>query len=149
MSQSKLQEEFPQLKRAPFSITSPEDPFYNCIAWAADDNRRWWWPISYQGQTTKAYWPPGVPRTENLPAFIAAFATLGYASCNDGKPERGFEKVALFADANGKPKHAARLLPTGKWTSKCGPLEDISHLLHNLEGRNYGSVAQYLKRRKP
>jgi hypothetical protein len=87
-----------------------------------------------------------VPRREDLPTFIAAFATLGYAVCPDGELESGFEKVALFADAHGRPKHAAKQLPNGKWSSKLGLEEDISHILWGLEGADYGNVVQYLKR---
>jgi len=140
---------FPRLKQAPFYITSEFNPFYNCIAFAAEDTGRWWWPVDYPGQTTKAYWPAGVDKKIDLPSFIAAFATLGYVLCGDGKPERGFVKVALFADANGIPKHAARQLPTGKWTSKLGVHEDISHILHTVEGKDYGNVVQFLKRPLP
>jgi hypothetical protein len=90
-----------------------------------------------------------VPRKEDLPTFIAAFATLGYAACADGALEPGFEKVALFVDAQGKPKHAAKQLPNGKWSSKLGLEEDISHILWGLEDAEYGNVVQYLKRKIP
>ena len=149
MSLAKVRAEFPRLTRTPFYLTSNEDPSYNCIAFAADDNTRWWWPVDYPGQGTKAYWPPNVAKAEDMPSFVAAFATLGYEACKDGKPERGFQKVALFADAQGKPKHAARQLPSGKWTSKLGVHEDISHILYGLEGGLYGDVAQYLRRKTP
>ena len=144
MSQAKIRDAFPRLNKAPFNITSSENPFYNCVAWAADDSARWWWPINYPGQLTKAYWPPNVDRREDIASFIAAYATLGYEPCDNGKPE---EKVALFADAQGRPKHAAKQLPNGKWTSKLGSFEDISHLLYGLEGGQYGNVVQYLRRK--
>lgn len=38
----------------------------------------------------------------------------------------------------GIPSHAARQLPNGRWTSKCGQAEDIEHDLRDLEGRLYG-----------
>ncbi|MGH7614770.1 MAG: DUF7689 domain-containing protein [Gemmatimonadales bacterium] len=130
-----------------FFLTSPESPEYNCVAWAANDTSRWWWPV--HGPHREAYWPPDVARKEEIPAFIAAFAKLGYEPCPDGAAERGFEKVALFADAQGKPRHVARQLPNGTWSSKLGVHEDISHIVFGLEGGPYGTVVQYLKRKKP
>lgn len=146
MSQGTIKAAFPRLKKATFFITSPVSRHYNCIAWAAGDTQNVWWP---HPPPLVSYWPPGVPRKEDLPTFIAAFATLGYAACADGALEPGFEKVALFVDAQGKPKHAAKQLPNGKWSSKLGLEEDISHILWGLEDAEYGNVVQYLKRKIP
>jgi hypothetical protein len=55
--------------------------------------------------------------------------------------ERGVEK-----SGGGKPKHAARQLANGRWTSKLGELEDIEHTLNGLDGIWYGSVMLILKR---
>ncbi len=144
MSQAKIRAQFPRLRRTHFLLASPETPLYNCIALAANDTTRWWWPTP-----PFAYWPPNVARKADVPAFIDMFATLGYEPCADGAVERGFEKVALFADAQKQPTHAARQLPSGRWLSKLGPWEDISHNIYGLEGGQYGSVAQYLRRRIP
>ncbi len=84
-----------------------------------------------------------------LDAFRLAFATLGYSACDDEDSEPGFEKIALFANDLGVPKHAARQLPTGRWTSKLGKMEDIEHGLHDLEGALYGSVVLLMKRPVP
>jgi len=83
-----------------------------------------------------------------LNAFIAVFETVGYtiAADTDESLEPGIEKVALFADAGGIPKHAARQLLTGLWTSKLGESEDIEHELRALEGEHYGAVVMFLKR---
>ncbi len=78
--------------------------------------------------------------------FVAAFASLGYTVCEGEGPEAGCEKIALFADADGRPTHASRQLPGGRWTSKLGKLEDIEHELHDLEGAVYGAVVLILKR---
>jgi hypothetical protein len=117
------------------------------VAWAAGDTLRWWWPDD-SNTPGGSYWPPGVPLQETLEAFRAAFATLGYALCDDDRLEAGYEKVALFALV-GAPKHAARQLPSGRWTSKLGPMEDIEHALHDLTGMVYGSVALVMKRALP
>jgi len=43
--------------------------------------------------------------------------------------------------------HAARQLPDGKWTSKLGQLEDITHGTTDvIEGGDYGEVVQFMKR---
>lgn len=39
-SEAALIERFPGLSSTSFKITSPFDPTYNCIAWAAGDTRR-------------------------------------------------------------------------------------------------------------
>jgi hypothetical protein len=135
---------FPGLHGQPFEIKSPTSDTYNCIAWAAGDDQHWWWPDQAHEDT----WPPGVARTETVEAFRDAFATLRYEVCGDDQLEVGFEKVALFALA-GAPKHVARQLPNGRWTSKIGAMEDIEHSLHDLTGALYGAVALILKRARP
>jgi hypothetical protein len=89
------------------------------------------------------------PRELTSEAFRHAFATLGYSHCQGEEPEPGYEKVALFADADGNPTHAARQLSTGQWTSKLGKAEDIEHRLHDLEGEVYGRVVWIVKRECP
>jgi hypothetical protein len=100
---------FPGLRGSRYQFTSPQDDRYNCIAWAAGDTLRWWWPDPY-GQR---YWPPGVLVDETLTAFEHAFATLGYIRCADDVLEPGFEKIAVFADIQQFPSHGARQLPNG------------------------------------
>jgi hypothetical protein len=125
---------------------SPALPTYNCIAWAAGDMTRRWWPFSLGG----FWWPPELPPDEEtLDNFIRAFELLGYRKCKTSAFKKGIEKVALFVDNKGVPTHAARQRESGDWTSKCGPLEDIQHkTLHAVEGVEYGTVAVFLKRRK-
>lgn len=123
---------FPGLHGSGYQLTSPIDDLYNCIAWAVGDASQWWWPDE-PNQPESSYWPVGVARAETLEAFRDAFATLGYLVCADEAPELGYEKVGLFA-LGGAPKHAARQLVSGRWTSKLGPMEDIEHALHDLSG---------------
>jgi len=54
----------------------------------------------------------------------------------------------MFARA-GAPTHAARQLPSGRWSSKLGPMEDIEHELQDVTGSVYGSVVLVLKRPLP
>ena len=141
-----LEEVFPGLVKGDYRITSPTNPDYNCLAWAVKDTGKWWWPGLDE---EREYWPPGVLREATLDAFQAALILLGYGVCPGEDVESGFEKVALFADALGKPKHAARQLPTGRWTSKLGRMEDIEHELRDLEGVAYGAVVLILRRPVP
>jgi hypothetical protein len=139
-----IEDLFPALRGRVWSITSPSDEKYNCIAWAAGDWTQPWWPDA-EGAF---FWPAGVARAATLDACRDAFITLGYAVCDDDHLEPGFEKVALFALV-GAPKHAARQLPSGRWTSKLGKGEDIEHALHDLTGMVYGSVVVVMKRPIP
>jgi len=141
MVEPSLEDVFPGLSGRSYRIESPRDDNYNCIAWAAGDNCHWWWPDPAEEDT----WPAGVARFETVAAFEAAFATLGYTVCDQDELEPGYEKIALFALA-GVPKQAARQLPSGAWTSKLGPREDIQHALQDLTGMLYGSVVLVMKR---
>jgi len=132
---------FPNLVKTGYKITGPQDPTYNCIAWAANETDRWWWPNPLY------YWPSGIPRVESLEAFVRAFGTIGFRVCKDAVLESGFEKTAIYADAKGIPTHAARQLPNDKWTSKLGGLEDIEHTeTSGLEESEYGAVAVMMRR---
>jgi hypothetical protein len=130
---------------------SDQTETYNCIAYAAGETDKKWWP-SLRMQLTY-YWPPHLPREEDLKEtpenFVQAFATKGYRICRTGKLEKGIEKIAIFLGPTGVPLHAARQLESGKWTSKCGDYEDIIHkTLAAMEGRNYGKAAVYMRRRR-
>ena len=136
----------PNLTRENYAVTSPSTSSYNCIAWAAGCTSRWWWPSG------PYYWPPSIPREETVSAFLGVFERLGFESCTDGSLEEGFEKVALFVktdeDGTVRPKHAARQLSSGLWTSKLGPQEDIEHACaEDVACPSYGNPVHYLKRR--
>ncbi|MCC3531373.1 MAG: hypothetical protein JGK21_25680 [Microcoleus sp. PH2017_22_RUC_O_B] len=133
---------WPNLSRTDYQVTSLKSEEYNCFAWAAGEDDRWWQPIPGE----QFYWPEGVPQEETLEAYILAYTTLGYEICNGDTLEAGYEKIALYIDSIGIPTHAARQLPNGKWTSKLGWLEDIEHELDGLTGDRYGVVSQILKR---
>lgn len=65
--------------------------------------------------------------------------------------EEGLVKVAIYADEEDIPQHAARQLADGRWVSKLGDLEDIEHTtLDALEEGVVGRVRLYLQRpRRP
>jgi hypothetical protein len=116
---------------------------YNCIAWAASDTSRRWEPDPFE----QYHWPDGVKREYSKQAYIEAFRTAGFEVCDDASPESGMEKIAIYTLV-GEPKHAARRLPNGNWTSKLGDFEDIQHTtLDCLSGPLYGMPNTYMKRR--
>jgi hypothetical protein len=90
-----------------------------------------------------------VPRLVTLEGFRDAFATLGYLLCAGDALEPGAQKIAVFATELGTPTHAARQLPSGRWTSKLGRAEDIEHDLRDLEGDLYGTVVLVMMRPVP
>ena len=131
---------FPGLRNSIVKIKSRKNKKYNCIAFAAEDKKNWWWP------TGRGYWPSGVSRTITLGAFTAAFQTMGYTVCGTELYEEGFVKIAIFVKDDGSPAHAARQLPNGRWISKCGRYKDIEHDLNALCGQRYGHVHCYMKK---
>lgn len=134
---------FPNVINEGYQITSPDTQAYNCIAWAAEDSGRWWWP----DPTYQAYWPADIPINNSLESFILLFEQLGYQICHDGNFENGFQKVAIYIDHSGVT-HAARQLDNGKWTSKLGDGHDIEHTLLGLVSTKYGSVGKIMRRNK-
>ncbi len=132
---------FPKLTNS-FKITSEFNRKYNCIAWALGIDDVWWEPDS----KGTYFWPPSAPRVLTIEAFILAFAYVGFVQCDHDDYEPGFEKIALFADAVGKPTHVARQLPSGNWTSKLGREEDIeTETLAELTESDYGEVVAFLR----
>jgi hypothetical protein len=135
-----LFKDFPLLDSYPFRFhkTSEKTPVYNCIAWALRDSKRFWWPIG-------GYWPHDCPRQTTIDAFERAFASQGYCRCENGQLESNVEKIALFAKES-KPTHAARQLPSGRWTSKLGQNIDIEHDVSDVQGPRYGMIVAYFRR---
>ena len=130
---------FPRLTEQNHRITSPPSRDYNCIAWSAGDTERWWQP--------GVYWPVETsPDDCGLDALIEAFRSLGFEECDEGHPEEGFEKVALYGGTF-LYTHAARQLPDGKWTSKLGRSGDLEHdTPDDLAGGMYGEAHQFMRR---
>ena len=135
---------YPNLTPENYTVTSPETPAYNCIAWAYGiDNRRMW--PAFEGY----WWPDDVLNEESVEAFIDLFRSIGYEVCDSGDPEAGVEKVAIYAIAD-EPAHAARQLPSGMWASKLGQWEDIEHATAlAVECSIYGKVTVFMARPSP
>ena len=136
--------DFPNSRIKPFLITSPHTSTYNCIAWAYGDSTRWYWP----DPENIYYWPKNIPREINIPSFIKLYEAIGYKNCDNGEYIEEYEKVAIFADENGIPTHAARQLDNGDWTSKLGQSIDVQHTIKAIEEGAYGVVSVYMKREK-
>lgn len=136
-------DEFPRLRPDNHRVTSPPSAEYNCVAWAAEDAENRWQP--------GVYWPTDLPQDDfGLDALVRAFRALGYeGGATDAGLEQGFQKVALYGSRH-LYTHAARQLPTGKWTSKLGGGVDIEHdTPDDVAGGLYGEVAEVLKRPLP
>jgi hypothetical protein len=134
-------DDFPNSKDEPFTQTSHIDVAYNCIAWAAADNSRWYEPDPFGYY----YWPDEVAREYTIEAYVGLYEFLGYEKCESGNIEDGFIKIAVFANEH-MPTHAARQLPNGNWTSKLGKNIDVEHTIYSIEGGAYGQVIQYLRK---
>lgn len=136
---------FPNLNPTNHRVIGPATPNYNCIAWAGHDTTRWWQPGS------QYYWP--LPATEadcGVGDLVMVFASLGFIECEDGQAEANVEKIAICARAQFEYTHAARQLPSGKWTSKLGREELIEHdTPEDVAGGVYGTLFQFMKRPLP
>lgn len=134
-----LKSVFPGLRSTSYTITSDQDRRYNCVAWAADDKTRSWWP-------KKGYfWPLPYPPVDTVDSLVEGFGTLGYVRCDSGELEGGMEKVAIYAK-EGRPKHAALQRLNGRWTSKLGAGVDVEHEVDGLDCESYGEIVRFLKR---
>jgi hypothetical protein len=125
-------------------VTSGASSEYNCFAWAVYYTDRW-----LQPDVPFGFWPADIPRPRQLTlnTLTAVYAKDGFERCDSGDHEPGFEKIAIYTDRRGLPRHAARQLASGVWTSKLGEAEDIEHdTLEVLEGAEYGSPVRYLRR---
>jgi hypothetical protein len=132
--------EFPRLTSTNHRITSPASPDYNCVAWAVGDTDHWWQP--------GVFWPvPSPPDDFGIGTLEQALAALGYLDCEGNQLlEDGFEKVAIYG-SNLFYTHAARQLPSGRWTSKLGRDVDIEHdSPDDVAGGIYGEVVQIMRR---
>jgi hypothetical protein len=115
-----LYAQLPRLKPGNHQITSDASDEYNCVAWVERDQRRWWEP--------GFYWPIGddPDPSDDVGSFVEQFRRLGFEICDSPDLEDGYLKIALFVEG-GNFQHVAKQLPSGRWSSKAGPLHDIRH----------------------
>ncbi|NEQ98314.1 MAG: hypothetical protein F6K30_16615 [Cyanothece sp. SIO2G6] len=141
-----LELKLPGLKGKRFTVTSPRTPSYNCIAWAAGESFRPWWPLPYAEINNPPYYWPETSQDESLEDFISGFGKIGYECCDNGEWEDGYEKVAMYVQ-DGEVTHMARQENSGRWTSKCGNLQDIEHSSPDALCDQYGEIACFMKRK--
>lgn len=142
LSDPNLERLHPNLSIQGYHISSCKTPYYNCFAWASEISHLW---IDNYGS-----WPVELPMELTLETYVKYFGRLGYLPANslDESVEEGYSKVAIYANSENEPTHAARQLPTGKWTSKIGALQDIEHNnLKALEDDRFGKAVVILKKR--
>ena len=138
-----IDEEMPLLAAEGYQITSEATDEYNCIAYVVGETDRWWSHV----EDADYYWPDHATRTPSIESLIEALSGLGFELCEDAGDEPGFSKIALYANGQGHWTHASVQLPYGRWSSKLGPDEDISHLSpHSLESDLYGGVHSFMRR---
>jgi hypothetical protein len=76
----------------PLHITSLETGQYNCISWALGITDFPIWPID-----EKPYnWPSNLPLIESMENFITFFKMHGFEYCENEKPKKDFELIAIF-----------------------------------------------------
>lgn len=142
--------QYPRLKSSSYSGHSDPDDFYNCIAFAVGDRKRWWEPFrNYLYTGGLPVWPEGCSAANTLPGWIEAFHSLRFERCDDGNFERGFERIAIFGLSESEPKHVA-WQPSdrnGDWYSKLGNDADIRHEdVLAVSDEDGSQVLAYMKR---
>lgn len=152
LARIEIQNQFPRLTNTDWSLKSPCDDNYQCIAWAACYTDRKMWPHR------NYWWFPGlplatIPREAPVEYFVQGFKLLGYEPCESRAFEFGYQKVAIYANDLGATHMARQDLWGRGWLSKLGDWEDILHRdLGDVEGAKshlagqYGEVQQVLKR---
>jgi hypothetical protein len=141
----------PSLEGTAYCISSRSTDRYNCVAWAAGDDTRFWAPAPGPGgkQLGGYYWPPDprIPALFTVGALEQVFAARGYSRCENGDVTPGIEKVAIFGYDEHDATHMARQTRDGKWTSKMGALADIIHEeLNGIAGGTVGQIQRFMSR---
>ena len=128
-----------------YVMSSPKTQSYNCVAWAAGDKTRIWWPEP----APEYYWPEGAVRIPSKEGFVSAFALFGYAECGLLEhPNPAEYEVIAFYQKGDEVRHVALQLVGGEWSSKMGPAMDMSHELSELYSPGYGGLGWKMKRKR-
>ena len=136
-----LEELFPNLADSGYEITGEASLVYNCTAWALGITSQRW-----DCDVPGSYWPPSLPRDNRIETLMRLFAGEGFSLCDDDSPEPGYKKIALYAFV-GLFTRVARQLEDGRWTSKLGKREVITHSSPaNLTGGFFGNVHCIMRR---
>ncbi len=145
LTSSELETKWQKLRSGNYKVASNATARYNCMAFANDNDRKWWEAGRYGG---RYYWPPKIPDT--LEGWVEIFKRQHYELTSNRETEQGFEKIAIYVDLRDMlPGHVAK--SDGRtWKSKLGRYQDIKHSsLDLLEGDHhfeYGIVERVLRR---
>lgn len=116
---------------------------YNCVGWAVHSQRDFIWP----DEREQFSWPIDMTRDETVSTMKRFFERLGFVVCSDSALETGFEKIAIYGNADGV-QHVARQKLRGMWTSKMGEKLDVDHATPEvLSDYIFGIVQVVMKRR--
>jgi len=139
-------EEFAPRLVGNYRRTSDPTINYNCLAWAVENNEKWFDPQPF---CAGYFWPKGVPREWNMVNTLRVLEVYGYTEqVENGDLTEGMIKIAVYEDDDGTPTHFARQLANGHWTSKAGELIDFEHdNLECLECEDYGKVSRFVAKR--
>jgi len=134
----------PQLSAQNSLKTSDPTLDYNCLAWAIGRTDVW--------MDIPNYFQPFLNlEPSTLDHSAKGYASLletefGFVECDSSNMEDGHQKVALY-EKDGDWTHIAVQLAGGKWSSKLGGLEDITHdSVDVLAGGQYGHAVIFMKR---
>lgn len=151
ISPDELRKRFPKLAPGTFEPKSKATGRYNCVGFAAEDERHWWEAGCNGG---RYYWPPRPHRQITDVAGVAEiFTAQGFEPTDNREIEPGYEKIAIYSSLDTLEfTHIAR--SDGQvWKSKLGKGQDIHHFsLDVLEGDQedeYGIVEVVLRRALP
>src|SRR6185437_390843 len=70
LTAGELEAKWAKLKPSNYRVTSHATPRYNCLAFANDDEKRWWESSPYGGTI---YWPSNVRREDSLATWSTIF----------------------------------------------------------------------------
>ena len=144
---------FPNLAGTQLHITSPINWDYNCIAWVIGDNTKWYEPFGnvLPSASPPYFWPdgiPGRPNDKSYTTYVSFFEFHGYHVTDNELVELGYSKIAIYVK-NNEFRHVARQTSDGKWSSKLGKQEDITHELRALESERpfgFGTASIFMKK---
>lgn len=154
-NRQKLIDIYPELEDDPnFEILSDRSGIYNCIAWAMHCQDRWVAPDYEAGH----WWPDGVADDFTPQSLVDAFIAVGFEIADNGDPESGYNKVALYKGYSRMLgytiwTHAARIVAPGILHSKFGNAFDGTHSPETVKMvasgspySSYGEIFRYMKR---
>jgi hypothetical protein len=143
-----LNARFPKLVVGSFVPASRATPRYNCLGFAAKDERHWWQAERYGG---RYYWPPNLPRITTVNTVTQIFAARGFQLTDNHGIEPGYEKVGIYASLDDHEFSHIAWSDGLVWKSKLGSGQDIDHYtLDVLEGEQldeYGIVDRVLRKK--